>query len=61
MNFAEAHAPVLLWFCRLWYKYYHTVTMFSGIIEYLVKDIERASLTEKLLGAPAYNLHVINH
>ena len=42
------------------YKYYYTVTMFSGINEDLVKDVEGVSLTEKLLGAPTYNFHVIH-
>lgn len=35
-----------------------TVTMFTGIIDDLVKDAEGASLTEKLLGAPAQKFHV---
>ena len=35
-----------------------TVTMFSGIIEDLVKDAEGASLPEKLLGAPAHKFHI---
>ena len=35
-----------------------TVTMFSWIIEDLVKDAEGVSLTEKLLGAPAHKFHI---
>ena len=35
-----------------------TVTMFSGIIEDLVKDAEGVSLPEKLLGAPAHKFHI---
>ena len=35
-----------------------TVTMFSGIIEGLVKDAEGASLPEKLLGASAPKFHI---
>ena len=35
-----------------------TVTMFSGIIEDLVKDTEGTSLPEKLLGAPAHKFHI---
>ena len=35
-----------------------TVTMFSGIIEDVVKHVEGASLTEKLLGAHAHKFHV---
>ena len=35
-----------------------TVTMFSKIINDLVKDVEGASLSEKLLGAPAHKFYV---
>ena len=35
-----------------------TVTMFSWIIEDLVKDAEGVSLPEKLLGAPAHKFHI---
>ena len=40
------------------YKCYCTVTMFSGIIENLVDDVEGASLPENLLKAPTHKFHV---
>ena len=36
-----------------------TIIKFSGIIEDLVKDVEGASLTKKLLGASAHKFNVI--
>ena len=40
------------------YKHHHTVTTFSVIIEDPVKDVEGASLTLKVLGAPVHKFHV---
>ena len=36
-----------------------TITVFSGIIEDVVKDVEGASRTEKYLGAPTQKFHVM--